>query len=172
MSKKNLTGLTATLLFATVAFYCGYLALQGYYSDPDSLVWEFRGAFASREFKPLYQNSSDFMKANVSETEFVRRMTAVAEVLAEYDSEPNLRRNLELEDRIREIRSASGDPDPPEYSFVILEIGHPEKAAQVHISWVRDGIKPKLFDLSIGDSGVSLTNRINTLAGKPFRSGE
>jgi hypothetical protein len=171
MSKKSLI-LIAALLFVSVAFYVGYRALQGYYSNLDSLVWEFRVALASREFRPMYQNSSDFMKANVSEAEFVRRMTVVAETLAEYDSEPDLRRNVELEERIRQVRSSSGDSDPPEYTFVILEIGQSEKAARVHISWLRDGIKPKLFDLSIGDSGVSLTNRINTLAGKPFRSGE
>ena len=153
----------------------GYLLLVRYQSNENRLISEFRNRLISEDFKVMYADSSDFMKLNVSEDEFARRMIIVTEALREYDPNFDFRRNTELENSIKQVRKSS-DPDNQDddsnHSFVLLETGMPEKRALIQVSWTLSGIKPRLHDLSIGDSKISVTNQINTLAGEPFLAGE
>lgn len=175
MSRNGLVKVFAAISVAIVLSLVGYDVLRSYLSDEDRLVSKFRSDLVSRDFKTMYRDSSDFMKLNVSEEEFSHRMTVVIQTLEEYDPDVDFHRNLELEDFVKKVRNDS-DPehthDGSTYSvFVYLDVGHAEKTGTISISWIRQGIRPRLFDLSIGDSDKSMTNRITSLAGEPFRAG-
>ncbi len=133
------------------------------------LISDFRNQLVRGDFGSMYEHSSTFMKGNVTEAEFAARMTIVAETLRKYDPKLEFQRNVEEENRLKQIRRESDPAETNGYTFVLLDIGSPEKVARLDVSWVHDGAEQKLFDLSVGDS-PSLNNVINTVAGRPFQS--
>jgi len=165
--KKNISIAAVVVLFLIV----GYLGVISHLSNEDRLLAEFRQDILNGSFEDMYSASSKFLKGNVTEAEFESRMRDVVAPLKEYDAEIKLRRNVEEEKLIRSVRAGSEAAGSYEY-FALVETGQEPKKAMIHIAWIREGLRLKLFDLSVGDSKVSVTNRINTLAGEPFIAGK
>lgn len=157
------------LLVSALAFY----GVRNYLSDEDRLVSQFKASLESHDYRVMYQGAADMVKLNNSEDEFVRRMTIIEQTLRDYDPDMNFQRDIAEEDLIKSIRRDS-EPDRPDdgsLRFVVLRTRTDDKSATVLISWIRNGVQPRLFDLRIRD-GISGAVRIQTLAGRPFRPGE
>lgn len=101
-------------------------------------------------------------------------MQIVEQILNEYDPDLNFMRDIPAENSIKEVRRLSEPDNPQDESqrFVIVKLGPEQHRAVIIIDWYRDWFKPRLMDLSIGDDGVSVTNRVMTIAGLPFQPGE
>jgi hypothetical protein len=100
-------------------------------------------------------------------------MNVVNNILQEYDPYLSFRRNVELEGSMQAIRNGVARDLGDEYkgeqglTFAYLELGRPGKTVSVTLTWQRDLIEPKLFDLSVRDADGLV---IGTLAGDPFPS--
>ena len=168
MNNKKIITTAVVLGLSLVA---GYLGAVRYFSNQDRLIADFREDILNGSFESMYDASSEFLKRNVTEAEFESRMRVLAATLREYDPELKFERNLEEEKLIRSVRESSERirSDAP---FALVETGQEPRKAMIHIAWIREGLRLKLFDVSVGDSKVSVTNRVNTLAGDPFIAGK
>jgi|SRR5215831_10731161 len=122
-----------TLLIITV------LISAGCYQTTSELALRLKYQLRDGRFDELYDESSDFLHANVSRAEFIRRMKIVATKFKAVDPTLNMERDANLE------KGLFGSRDEETVRAAIYRLRKDDQSLTIMIDWDQNG---KLWDLS------------------------